>query len=62
MQELLADFRDWRLRVQGAFQGLSHDPAAAEQEAFRNRLSEIMEHMEQRIEATLDKAAEGAAE
>ena len=28
-------------------------------EAFRNRLSEIMEHMEQRIEQTLDKAAEG---
>jgi len=59
VQELLADFRDWRLRVQVAFQGLSDDPAAAEQEAFRKRLSQIMEHMEQRIEATMDKAAEG---
>ena len=51
--------RAWRLRVQGAFQDLSQDPVAAEQEAFRNRLGEIMHHMEQLIEATLDRAADG---
>ena len=61
VQELLEDFRAWRLRVQGAFQGLSSDPVAGEAEstAFRDRLSEIMDHMEQRIEQTLDKATEG---
>ncbi len=59
VQELLSDFRGWRLRAQSGFRGLSHDPAGADQEAFRSRLDEIMEHMEQRIEATMDKAAEG---
>jgi hypothetical protein len=59
VQELLSDFKAWRLRVQRTFQDLSQDPVAAEQTAFRNRLSEIMDHMEQRVEATLDKAAEG---
>jgi uncharacterized membrane protein YccC len=61
VQELFSDFKAWRLRVQGAFQGLSYDPVAGEAEsaAFRNRLSEIMDHMEQRIEQTLDKTTEG---
>jgi hypothetical protein len=59
VQELLADFRDWRLRVQQTFQRLSQDPAAGEQAAFRTGLGEIMDRIEQRIEETLDKATEG---
>jgi uncharacterized membrane protein YccC len=56
VQELLADFRAWRLGVQEVFQRLSKDPAAGEREAFRNRLAEKMQHLEERIIGALDKA------
>jgi len=55
VQELLADFRAWRLGVQEIFQRLSKDPAAGEQEAFRNRLAERMQQLEERIKGVLDK-------
>ena len=59
VQELQAEVRAWRLRVQETFQRLSEDPAAGEREAFRTRLAEIMDRLEERIKGTLDKAAEG---
>jgi hypothetical protein len=45
--------------VQETFQGLAENPAVREREAFRSRLDEIMDHLEERIKVTLDKAGEG---
>jgi uncharacterized membrane protein YccC len=59
VQELLEDIRAWRLRIQRMFQRMSEDPTLGRQKAFRSKLTEIMEHLEQRIEETMDKAAEG---
>jgi hypothetical protein len=59
VQELLADIRAWRLKVQETFQRLSGDPAAGEREAFRTSLAEILGHLEERIKGTLDTAPEG---
>ena len=59
VRELLTDMRAWRLKVQGAFQRLSQDPAAGEQEAFRTGLDAAIKHLEARIRETLDKAPEG---
>ena len=58
-QELLADFRTWRLRVQQTFQRLSQDPAAGEQASFRRGLDEIMEHLDARMRETLDQIPDG---
>ncbi len=55
VQELLVDFRAWRERVQETFQRLSQDPTVGEQAAFRNRLDDIMSHLETRIQETMDK-------
>ena len=59
VQELLADFRAWRLKVQRTFQRLAEVPDAGEQESFRARLDQIMGHLEERIKGALDKSAEG---
>ena len=59
VQELLTDFRAWRLRVQQTFQRLSQDPAAGEQATFRTGLNEIMKHLEARMRDTLDKTPDG---
>jgi uncharacterized membrane protein YccC len=59
VQELQADVRAWRLRVQETFQRLSKNPAAGEREAFRSRLDGILGHLEKRIKGALDKAPEG---
>jgi uncharacterized membrane protein YccC len=59
VQELLADFQAWRLRVQQTFQRLSQDPTIGKQEAFRTRLNEIMKHLEARMRDTLDKTTDG---
>jgi hypothetical protein len=59
VRELLTDVRAWRLKVQGALQVFSRDPAAAPADALRERLTARLEHLEGRIEETLDKAGEG---
>ena len=59
VRELLADVRAWRLAVQGIFQGLARDPAAVPASGLRERLTAKLDHLEQRIEATLNKAADG---
>jgi hypothetical protein len=59
VQELLADFRAWRLGLQETFQRLSGDPAAVEREAFRNRLAEKMQQLEERIMGALNMAPDG---
>jgi hypothetical protein len=59
VQELQADVRAWRLRVQETFKRLSEDPSVGEREAFRSRLDGILGHLEERIKDALDKVPEG---
>jgi uncharacterized membrane protein YccC len=59
VQELQADVRAWRLRVQETFQRLSEDPTAGDREAFRTKLDGILDHLEERIKGALDKAPGG---
>jgi DNA anti-recombination protein RmuC len=59
VRELLEDVRTWRLKVQEVFRGWSRDPANPPLDALRERLAARLDHLEGRIEETLDKAAEG---
>ncbi len=59
MRELLKDVRAWRLKVQEAFKGMSRNQAVGPTDAFRERLTARLAHLEARIEETLNKAAEG---
>ena len=56
IQELLADIRVWRLSVQETFQHLSANPTAGKRKQFRTRLTEIMGHLDEHIQRTVDKA------
>jgi hypothetical protein len=58
VQELRADIRAWRVRVQETFERLSEEPDVGKKETFHAGLAERIDHLEQRIEETLDKAAE----
>jgi uncharacterized membrane protein YccC len=58
VQELRSDVRAWRVKVQEIFGRLAEEPDAWDKETFRAGLDEIIDHLEQRIEETLDKAAE----
>ena len=65
-REPLADARAWRLAIEGLFEGLARgpdvgsaaDPVAARRRS-RERLTKKLEHLEQRIEETLNQAADG---
>jgi uncharacterized membrane protein YccC len=57
VQELKADARTWRSRVQDSFQQLSKNPAVGDRESFRNKLDRVMDRLEERIAGTLDAAA-----
>ena len=67
VRELLDDVRAWRVAMQGLFQGLARGPgigSAADSitssaAGLRERLTTKLEHLEQRIEETLNKAADG---
>ena len=59
VRELLSDLRVWRLGVQGTLLLFSRDPAAASVDHLRERLSAKLEHLEGRIEETLNKVGEG---
>ncbi len=48
------DFRTWRQAVQSGLHRLSENPEAADVEAFRRTLEEIVDHLEHRIRETLD--------
>jgi hypothetical protein len=58
VQELLADFRTWRLRMQKTFQHLAKNPTAGERETFRRNLDRILNHLEEHIMGALNKAPE----
>ena len=59
IQELLQDIRGWRLRAQEVFQRLSKDPASGNVQRGRSALGEILEHLERRVEETLNQATDG---
>jgi uncharacterized membrane protein YccC len=59
VQELQADVRAWRLKVQETFQRLAKNPAAGERETFRRKLDGILDQLEEHIKSALDKAPEG---
>ena len=59
MQELLADVRAWRLRVQVTFQRLAENPTAGKRKAFQIKLTEIMGRLDKHIQSTVDKATDG---
>ena len=58
IQEMLQDVRAWRLRVQEVLQRLSKNPAGGDTERGRTVLNEIVEHLEARVEETLNKATD----
>jgi hypothetical protein len=60
VRELLADIRAWRVKMQETLRALSRDPTVTPAaEKLREGLAGILEHLERRIQETLDKAAEG---
>lgn len=59
VQELLADFRTWRQRLEEIYGNLSLDPGAGDQEGLRIRLDDLIKELEARIRETLDKVPEG---
>jgi hypothetical protein len=59
VEELLEDFRAWRIGVQTSFQRLADDPAIGERDALRTRLDGFLGQLESRIKEALNKAAEG---
>jgi uncharacterized membrane protein YccC len=56
VHELHEDVRNWRDNVQKIFAHLATEPEAAEYSRYRSRLDSTIEHLESRIEETLDDA------
>ncbi len=60
VEELLEDVREWRERVQAVLHAYAHDLAVDQADALHDRLTARLEHLEARIEETLDTAPAGA--
>lgn len=60
VRELLTDVRVWRIKVQETLHGFSQDPALIHVNVLREQLTMSIEHLEGRIEETLNKAGESA--
>ncbi len=56
IRELREDIDNWRNALARVFQNLSRDPVSGKGDVYRNKLEEIMDHMEQCIEDTLNQA------
>jgi len=59
VQELFTDTRSWRLEIQNTFQHLSKDPAMGDSEIFCNKLTKIMDRVEERISGTANNSSTG---
>jgi len=59
IRELLTDMRVWRLKVQKALHCFSQDPALTSVDVLREQLTMSIEHLEGRIEETMNKAGDG---
>ena len=55
VKDLFSDFHSWRLKVQSVFQLLSNEPMSVSAESIRHELTEIIDHLEDKIEQTLNK-------
>ena len=62
VQELREDMRVWHHGVQYTFEQLSGDPTVAQRDTFRAGLAAIMNRLEDRIHAALDKANDQLSE
>jgi hypothetical protein len=58
IRELREDIDNWRNALARVFQNLSRDPVSGKGDVYRNKLKEIMDHMEQCIENTLNRVDE----
>jgi hypothetical protein len=58
IRELREDIDNWRNALARVFQNLSSDPVSGKGDIYRNKLKEIMDHMEQCIEDTLNQVDE----
>ena len=54
------DVRSWRLGVQGVVHGFARDPAYADGEHLRSRVTAVMDGLEEKITRTLDEAQPGS--
>lgn len=57
VQELRRDVAAWRAKIGDVFQYLIEKPSVENQNRFHTELTHIMDHMNMRIEETVDKAA-----
>ena len=57
VQELRSDVAAWRTKMTDAFGCLAGEPSVENQNRFHTELTGIMDHMNMRIEETVDKAA-----
>ena len=58
IRDLREDIDNWRNALARVFQNLSRDPVSGKGDVYRNKLNEIMDHMEQCIEDTLNQVDE----
>jgi len=59
VEELLEDFRAWRLGVQACFQRLAENPVAGERDVLCARLDGFQRQLESRIREALNKTVDG---
>jgi hypothetical protein len=60
VEALRDDVRSWRLGVQSVAHGFALDPAYADGEHLRSRVTAVMEVLEEKITRTLDEAQPGS--
>ena len=58
IKELREDIDNWRNALARVFHKLSRDPVSGKGDVYRNKLKEIMDHMEECIEDTLNQVDE----
>ena len=58
VKELQQDIKAWRDRVEETLQRLAGENNAGDKETLQNRLAALIDHLEQRIEETMGRAAE----
>jgi uncharacterized membrane protein YccC len=59
VKALFEEFHAWRLGLQAVLQGLAENPAGAESGALRARLDGVLERLEEKIKAALNKTTDG---
>ena len=55
VQQLLEDFRAWRLGIQAVLQRLAENPAGGERDALRARLDGVLDRLEDKIKGRFEQ-------